>query len=152
MRSRVKNQTVAFIGDCKEMKLKIKDLLESQNFNFEAFDDSSSFFKVFFHSQSDVVIIYAQVFNKSLLELINLVKEIEEQTRIIIITDNPSERLELRVRGQGIAYFAIWPEDQNYLKDVINAALVSRTRERFSGQKNGSYQKSKGLLHEFSIC
>ena len=39
-----------------------------------------------------------------------------------------------------------------YLKDVINAALVSRTREKFSGQKNPFYQNSKGLLHEFSIC
>jgi len=133
------------------MKTRIQSLLESQNFNFQAFDNSKSFLKVFFHSQSDVVIIFAQVFNKPLFDLINLIKEIEEKTRVIIITDNPSERLELRVRGQGIVYFAIWPEDQNYLKDVINAALISRTREKFSSQKHGFYQKSKGLLHEFSI-
>lgn len=148
----MKNQSVSFISDSVCIKTKIQNLFGSQKFKFQSFDDSNSFLKVFFHSRYDVVIIYAQVYNKSLFELINLIKEIEDKTRIIIITDNPSEQLELSVRGQGIVYFAIWPEDQKYLIDVINAALISRTREKFSGTKKGFYQKSKGLLHEFSIC
>lgn len=130
--NQVTKQVISVISDREEFVREFGRFMFSRFFHVQVFSDRETFFRIFSGSPSDVVVLFIQTYDKSLVGILQFIKEIDEDTRIIIITDTPSERLEALVRRAGIAYFALWPEDRHYLKDIITAALVSRSRETLS--------------------
>ncbi|HDL17477.1 MAG TPA: response regulator [Bacteroidetes bacterium] len=133
-------QTVAIISDSEKIAGAIREMVNSRLFDVEIFRDSRSFLSVFEKYRLDVAVTGLQNSNSTAeLQLIRQIRKTDENIRVIVIANQPSQKLERRVRSQGIAYFAIWPEDRYYLKEVINAALVSRYRERYNHRRSLFY-------------
>lgn len=126
-------QTVAIISDSENIAGAIREMVNTRLFDVEIFEDGQSFLSVSERYRLDVVVIGLK--NGSYpaeLQLIRQIRRTDENIRVIIVAVEPSQQLERRVRSKGIAYFAIWPEDRNYLKEVIKAALISRYREKIN--------------------
>ncbi|HDL78460.1 MAG TPA: hypothetical protein ENH09_02675 [Bacteroidetes bacterium] len=62
---------------------------------------------------------------------IKKIKDIDHNIRIIIMTEKPSEHIERSARKQGISFFAIKPNDLQYIRDAVRTAVLSRQRQNF---------------------
>ena len=126
-------QTVAIISDSENIAGAIREMVNTRLFDVEIFREGQSFLSVFERYRLDVAVIgLKKGYYTAELQLIRQIRRTDENIRVIVVAVQPSQHLERRVRSQGIAYFAIWPEDRNYLKEVIKAALISRYRERIN--------------------
>ncbi|GBD93690.1 sporulation initiation phosphotransferase F [bacterium BMS3Abin05] len=79
----------------------------------------------------DVVIMDYFLMDMKVPVSIKKIKDIDHNIRIIIMTEKPSEHIERSARKQGISFFAIKPNDLQYIRDAVRTAVLSRQRQNF---------------------
>ena len=131
MQKRDQKPLVVLISANAKVREWISRCCVSKKYDYLEFRNGASFMAVSVKTGIDVAIIDARLEDNSEIKLAAMIKEKDKNTRIIIITDKPSETCEREARSLGIIYFAIWPEDRDYLKEVFLAAVISRHREQF---------------------
>ncbi len=120
---------VAIVGNQKEELEKIQSLLGTSRYRVWKLTSVEELLNVAQNEDVDVVIMDYFLRDMNVPISIEKIKDINPNIRIIIMAENPSERLERSARTQGISFFAIKPNDLKYIRDAVRTAILSRQRQ-----------------------
>ena len=66
-------------------------------------------------------------------ELIQQVKSICPDIKIVTMTDRNSRKLELKIRKQGVLFYMITPFNKKVLKDIVD--YISKSKEKLQTER-----------------